>query len=58
MAHVYGRSLLHPGVDEKVSLQTINAKMEKYGATLMEMPGMKITYVNHCAFIRGRPCTW
>lgn len=53
MAHVYGEEPFIQGVDEKVSLQTINAKMEKYGATLMDMPGMKITYVNHCAFYQG-----
>ena len=40
-------------MDERVSLHTINAKMEKYGATLSEMPGMKVTYVNHCAFYQG-----
>ena len=53
MAHVYGEEPFIKGVDERVSLQTINAKMEKYGATLMDMPGMKITYVNHCAFYQG-----
>ena len=34
-------------------LRTINAKMEKYGATLMGMQGLKVTYVNHCAFYQG-----
>lgn len=53
MAHVYGEEPFIKGVDEKVSLQTINAKMEKYGATLMDMQGMKVTYVNHCAFYQG-----
>ena len=53
MAHVYGEEPFIKGVDERVSLQTINAKMEKYGATLMDMPGMKVTYVNHCAFYQG-----
>lgn len=53
MAHVYGEEPFIKGVDEKVSLQTINAKMEKYGATLMDMDGMKVTYVNHCAFYQG-----
>lgn len=53
LAHVYGEAPYIDGVDEKVSLQAINAKMAKYGATLMEMPGMKVTYVNHCAFYEG-----
>lgn len=53
MAHVYGEAPFIEGVDEKINLQAINAKMEKYGATLMEMPGMKVTYVNHCAFYQG-----
>lgn len=53
MAHVYGEEPFIKDVDEKVSLQTINAKMEKYGATLMGMQGMKVTYVNHCAFYQG-----
>ncbi|MGS3184532.1 DUF3379 domain-containing protein [Aeromonas taiwanensis] len=53
MAHVYGEEPFIHNVDEKVSLQTINAKMEKYGATLTDMPGMKVTYVNHCAFYQG-----
>jgi hypothetical protein len=47
-----GEPFIH-AVDERVSLHTINAKMEKYGATLSEMPGMKVTYVNHCAFYQG-----
>ena len=49
---LWGRAFIH-AVDERVSLHTINAKMEKYGATLSEMPGMKVTYVNHCAFYQG-----
>ncbi|WP_265449075.1 DUF3379 family protein, partial [Aeromonas salmonicida] len=53
MAHVYGEEPFIKDVDEKVSLRTINAKMEKYGATLMGMDGMKVTYVNHCAFYQG-----
>jgi hypothetical protein len=54
LAHVYGEEPFIQGVDEQVSLQTINAKMEKYGATLMNMQGMaRITYVNHCAFYQG-----
>ncbi|MGY3943641.1 DUF3379 domain-containing protein [Aeromonas tecta] len=53
MAHVYGEEPFIKDVDEKVNLQTINAKMEKYGATLMDMQGMKVTYVNHCAFYQG-----
>lgn len=53
MAHVYGEEPFIKDVDEKVSLRTINAKMEKYGATLMGMQGLKVTYVNHCAFYQG-----
>ncbi|MGY3931858.1 Protein of uncharacterised function (DUF3379) [Aeromonas encheleia] len=53
MAHVYGEEPFIKGVDERVSLQTINAKMEKYGATLMGMQDMKVTYVNHCSFYQG-----
>lgn len=53
MSHVYGEEPFIHAVDEQVSLHTINAKMEKYGATLSEMPGMKVTYVNHCAFYQG-----
>lgn len=54
LAHVYGEEPFIAGVDEQVSLQTINAKMEKYGATLMNMQDMaRITYVNHCAFYQG-----
>ena len=53
MSHVYGEEPFIHAVDERVSLHTINAKMEKYGATLSEMPGMKVTYVNHCAFYQG-----
>ncbi|EMN4468120.1 DUF3379 domain-containing protein [Aeromonas hydrophila] len=53
MAHVYGEEPFIKDVDEQVSLRTINAKMEKYGATLMGMQGLKITYVNHCSFYQG-----
>ncbi|MGL5524096.1 MAG: DUF3379 family protein [Aeromonas veronii] len=51
MAHVYGEE---PFIeDEQVNLQNINAKMEKYGATLSGMDGLKVTYVNHCSFYQG-----
>ncbi|MBL0530784.1 DUF3379 domain-containing protein [Aeromonas caviae] len=53
MAHVYGEEPFIHDVDEQVSLQTINAKMEKYGATLTDMQGMTVTYINHCAFYQG-----
>ena len=29
------------------------AQMEKYGATLSGMDGLKVTYVNHCSFYQG-----
>ncbi|MGL4915298.1 MAG: DUF3379 family protein, partial [Aeromonas allosaccharophila] len=38
---------------ERVNLQSINAKLEMYGATLKEMDGLKVTYVNHCSFYQG-----
>lgn len=53
MAHVYGEEPFIEGVDEQVNLQHINAKMEKYGATLSGMDGLKVTYVNHCSFYQG-----
>ncbi|WP_421238448.1 DUF3379 domain-containing protein [Aeromonas enteropelogenes] len=53
MAHVYGEAPFIKGVDERVNLQNINAKMEKYGATLSGMDGLKVTYVNHCSFYQG-----
>ncbi|XEI31431.1 DUF3379 domain-containing protein [Aeromonas veronii] len=53
MAHVYGEEPFIEGVDEQVDLHNINAKMEKYGATLSEMDGLKVTYVNHCSFYQG-----
>jgi hypothetical protein len=53
MAHVYGEAPFIEGVDERVNLQTINAKMEMYGATLSGMGGLKVTYVNHCSFYQG-----
>ncbi|MGL6351108.1 MAG: DUF3379 family protein, partial [Aeromonas sp.] len=28
-------------------------KMAKYGATLSEMDGLKVSYVSHCAFYQG-----
>lgn len=54
LAHVYGEQSFTHGVDERVSLETINAKMEKYGARLTSMAGLgHITYVNHCSFYQG-----
>ncbi|WP_033138047.1 DUF3379 domain-containing protein [Aeromonas finlandensis] len=53
MAHVYGEAPFIEGVDERVNLQNINAKMEIYGATLSGMDGLKVTYVNHCSFFQG-----
>ena len=53
MAHVYGEEPFIEGVDEQVNLHNINAKMEKYGATLSGMDGLKVTYVNHCSFYQG-----
>lgn len=53
MAHVYGEEPFIEGVDEQVDLHNINAKMEKYGATLSGMDGLKVTYVNHCSFYQG-----
>ncbi|MGL5374300.1 MAG: DUF3379 domain-containing protein [Aeromonas veronii] len=53
MAHVYGEEPFIEGVDEQVNLHNINAKMEKYGATLSGMDGLKVTYVNHCWFYQG-----
>lgn len=53
MAHVYGEEPFIEGIDERVNLQSINAKMEKYGATLSGMDGLRVTYVNHCAFYQG-----
>ncbi|MFB2864694.1 DUF3379 domain-containing protein [Aeromonas sp. MdU4] len=53
MAHVYGEEPFIEGVDERVNLQSINAKMAKYGATLSGMDGLKVTYVNHCTFYQG-----
>lgn len=54
LAHVYGEQSFTHGVDERVSLETINAKMEKYGARLTSMAGLEhITYVNHCSFYQG-----
>lgn len=53
MAHVYGEAPFIKDVDEKVNLQAINAKMEKYGATLTGMQGLRVTYVNHCSFYQG-----
>ncbi|HHQ4561143.1 DUF3379 domain-containing protein [Aeromonas veronii] len=53
MAHVYGEEPFIEGVDEQVNLHTINAKMEKYGATLSGMDGLKVTYANHCSFYQG-----
>lgn len=53
MAHVYGEAPFIQGIDERVNLQSINAKLEMYGATLKEMDGLKVTYVNHCSFYQG-----
>ncbi|ALP40581.1 DUF3379 family protein [Aeromonas schubertii] len=54
LAHVYGEQSFTHGVDERVSLETINAKMEKYGARLTSMAGLgHITYVNHSSFYQG-----
>ena len=53
MAHVYGEAPFIQGIDERVNLQSINAKLEMYGVTLKEMDGLKVTYVNHCSFYQG-----
>lgn len=53
MAHVYGEESFIEGIDEQINLHNINAKMEKYGVTLSGMDGLKVTYVNHCAFYQG-----
>ncbi|ENY71869.1 hypothetical protein G114_10680 [Aeromonas diversa CDC 2478-85] len=54
LAHVYGEQSFTQGVDERVSLDSVNAKMEKYGARLTSMAGLgHITYVNHCSFYQG-----
>ncbi|MGY3913999.1 DUF3379 family protein [Aeromonas australiensis] len=53
MAHVYEEAPFIAGIDEGVNLHNINSKMEKYGATMSGMDGLKVTYVNHCAFYQG-----
>lgn len=53
MAHVYEEAPFIEGTDERVNLHSINSKMEKYGATMSGMEGLKVTYVNHCAFYQG-----
>ncbi|MGL5303917.1 MAG: DUF3379 family protein [Aeromonas sp.] len=53
MAHVYGESDLLNASSRSVNLRNINLKMAKYGATLSEMDGLKVSYVSHCAFYQG-----
>lgn len=53
MNHVYEEAPFIEGINEQVNLHNINAKMEKYGATLSNATGLTVTYVNHCAFYQG-----
>ncbi|MDO6763977.1 MULTISPECIES: DUF3379 family protein [unclassified Agarivorans] len=49
LQHVYHEMPYTSGVDEQPSLQTINAKLARYGASFDELPG-DVVYVNHCAY--------
>jgi len=49
LQHVYEEMPYTSGVDEQPSLQTINAKLARYGASFEQLPG-KVVYVNHCAY--------
>ncbi|MGY5449715.1 DUF3379 family protein [Agarivorans sp. MS3-6] len=47
--HVYDEMPYISGVDEQPNLQTINAKLVRYGASFDQIPG-DVVYVNHCAY--------
>ncbi|WP_432453489.1 MULTISPECIES: DUF3379 domain-containing protein [unclassified Agarivorans] len=47
--HVYEEMPFINGVDEQPSLQTVNAKLERYGASFKQLPG-EVVYVNHCSY--------
>ncbi|PJG60072.1 DUF3379 family protein [Aeromonas cavernicola] len=53
MAHLHTEAPFISRLDERVNLSAINAKMGAYGATLLGMGGLKVTYVNHCSFYQG-----
>ncbi|MFM7968432.1 DUF3379 family protein [Aeromonas sp. A-5] len=53
MAHVYGEKPFIQGVDERVNLYSINSQDGEDMATLSDMPGLTVTYVNHCSFYQG-----
>ncbi|WP_221073984.1 DUF3379 domain-containing protein [Agarivorans aestuarii] len=49
LEHVYHEMPFTSGVDEQPNLQTINAKLARYGASFDQLPG-DVVYVNHCAY--------
>ncbi|WP_026972784.1 DUF3379 family protein [Aliagarivorans marinus] len=51
--HVYHASPYITGTDERPSLQTVNAKLARYGEAFEQLPG-QVVFVNHCNY-HGSP---
>lgn len=54
MEHVYAESAFTQGVDERVTLTAVNAKLQPYGTELQSLSEIgHVYYANHCLFGNG-----
>ncbi|WP_108651473.1 DUF3379 family protein [Dongshaea marina] len=53
LTHAHQEASFVHGVDEKLTLASVNSKLNRYGGKFSQMPAQKLLFVNHCNFYGG-----